>query len=766
MDQIKFPDFAKGLMSRSFKDSEESRAFLFSYRKSCTSEELLEIWSLVETHAKIKRDTQQRNSVTVFLYIWISLFWFTDFTSSQRKKLIDRFKEFPNSNDLKLLIIRLYKHKARGAIVLQQAANDITPRLKSSAPLIGGTTPKDPRKALLESISGSSTSLASNDSPHHSGNYSSNNFSANFTPPEPTILTDFFRWTPREIASSLAIQFDSLFVKLEPLEFLNRVNWGDKKKKRKYSSLDDMVGLFNKVSAWCVTEILTQKEISHQSIVIEKLLQVAQKSESLGNFDCALAILSGLNNFGIQRLRNLWDALPDRSHHAFATMEEMFAPVNNFRLYHEALMQRKPPVIPYIGIIMRDFTFMVETPVELQKDFHLSTGKILWNKWVWVANMQKEVYRLPVPMPLLNFVSKLNVIENDEDIHRISMQFTTRPEELFRRDSQSSASTALSVMTEDSSVHAGGRSRLHSIGSTSSRSSRNSTWREDGDLRKVLERKNTSHLTYDDRNVERKGLRHMNVVTAPKLVSVPWAAVEKFMQPEYESLMRSSEKGTLTTADARHLVVRAGSISADFISFFSNLLTPSEDFDSGKLLKAATRFLHEIGVSIGSGNARVFREKWLSQHTENMDPMSMIAAASIQSAHLGWGRWRVSSVSNNLDDLSFRIKYKLINSFEAVSWHTNTTLNICQLSAGYASGWLSESLGYPISVVEISCRATGSKHCAFIGCPKDLARTVIDEIKSDGDKIDMSNILIPVPLCHPTRSHLRVERGSHEEIRV
>ncbi|PRP88972.1 hypothetical protein PROFUN_02250 [Planoprotostelium fungivorum] len=704
--------------------------------KNCTPDRLLTLWEGLEAETKQRKDTQQRNSVLSFFLIWMSLFWFTDFSSKTRKRLIDRFQGFHNRNEFNLLLIRLYRNRERKPVVVSQTLEG---RLRTE--LQGkNTITITEKKSEHDSITpgGSMSNYDTIQSNHSTPSQA-----------EPTALSDFFRYTPREIASSLAIQFDQCFLQLEPVDFLNRIGWGVKKED-KSSALHDMVTLFNKTSGWVVTEILRQKDPVIQSGMVDKFLQIAKKSESLGNFDCALALLSGLNNFGVQRLRQLWDNLSDRSHAIFASLEELFSPVNNFRLYHDAVQQRKPPSIPYVGLIMRDFTFIVEGDAA-SRDHGLPAGRSMWLKWSWVTTLQKEFYRLPVPAALVDFMKNVQVIENDEDIHILSMQLANRSrDDISRHDSMSSASTMPTVHTEESFPNMDVRVRS----SISSRSSQLSPAEHHVRKNKAQFERQKSEKKYEDKMEKKNGddpskkpLRHLRLVTVNRAISGPWVSVEKTMDTIYDMTQRSTDKGSLLLAQTRHILIRSGSISVDLWSAFSSLF-PDQILTRSRADKGVQRLALEIGTAVGKGDATWFSRKFLQQ-LEQPDGLHFLAAASIQSALLGWGRWRISSVSSTLDQNHFRINYRLINSFESQSWSIANTSNVCQMSAGYASGWISTALGtylrFPVSVVEITCKTSGSKHCTFVGCPTQLVEQVTKEC-AQVESVDMETIHAPSQL--------------------
>eukprot|EP01117_Protostelium_nocturnum_P011636 TRINITY_DN422_c0_g1_i1.p1 TRINITY_DN422_c0_g1~~TRINITY_DN422_c0_g1_i1.p1 ORF type:complete len:1126 (+),score=391.72 TRINITY_DN422_c0_g1_i1:292-3669(+) len=797
-------DLAKAIISRSFRDSEETRAFLFAYRKQLSCVQLLETWDQLEGDAKNRKDDRYSNYFH-FLYTWISLFWFSDFDRMMRVRLMERFNSFPNrGNEFKLLIIKLYHNRNRGKEILvshqlpERSISDIlspsklkvfsnnlirmdlssslrhsarsTPNIFSSVyskPSDGSTTFNN----RDSTESGDNRSQTSNEessleviSKASKSNMEEESFST-FQKPETksiTILPDFIKWTPREIASSLTAQFFCAFLKLQPLDFLIKNGWGGVQQKS-FTALDEMISLFNKVSGWTVTEILNQGTPSGQLYILEKMIFVAQKCESLGNFDGALAILSGLNNFGIQRLKPLWDGLSDRPHTAFTNLDTLYSPVNNFRSYHEALNSRKGPMIPYVGIILRDFTFMAEndslsggskSSSSSTADVNLSLGRIFWQKWQWIQNIQKETFRLSVPPGLVDFISGINVIENDDDIYSRSLAaspggFT----EMQRHNSQSSSSTIKTEDTYNQNQEAANASRLRSasIGSRESRTSTHSHHVAEGGLQiKMLALSPSSSSSKVGNNGEesprginpkklksKKTLRHLRTCTVPRGYAVPFTMVDKIVEGIYGESQRSTEKGTLSLGENRCCVMRAASLGSDLywsLQIFNN--SEGDESSQQKNSLAVMKVLREIGNIVGRSDAHQYKNNWLASNPEIAEISHYLAVAPAHFAQQGWGRWRISTLSDSFEEEIFHISFKISNCFESESWLTfkgetphSSTQNVCHMTCGFASGYFSSILGFKTEIVEIACRATGHKTCIFVGSSSNnIEKAVSDAV--------------------------------------
>lgn len=170
-----------------------------------------------------------------------------------------------------------------------------------------------------------------------------------------------------------------------------------------------MIEMFNRISHWVINEILIQKEGALQRAVLQKMIRIAkviertrrcnspsQRLTKIGNFDATLAIVSGLNSFGIQRLRGLWSRLDERHSDDFNKLDALFLPVGNFRNYNAALAEHKGPLLPYVGVFLRDLTFVAENPsIDSNGKIDFSVCRSISDRCDVMMSYQKEAFRLP-----------------------------------------------------------------------------------------------------------------------------------------------------------------------------------------------------------------------------------------------------------------------------------------------------------------------------------------------------------------------------------
>ncbi|KAJ3339730.1 hypothetical protein HDU93_007846 [Gonapodya sp. JEL0774] len=189
-------------------------------------------------------------------------------------------------------------------------------------------------------------------------------------------LPEFIDMEPKEVALRLTLLEHEKFRRVRPIEFVLQI-WGDQKDTNvllETKNIREMIDSFNHVSYWAATEIVTQPEIKNRMKVVEKMIKIAKELRRLNNFNSLLAVVSGLNNSCVSRLKSTWEALPSKVIEARAELERVVNPEGNFGVYRGiySSFQRgdvdstgvssapasAKPFIPIFSLIMKDFLFV------------------------------------------------------------------------------------------------------------------------------------------------------------------------------------------------------------------------------------------------------------------------------------------------------------------------------------------------------------------------------------------------------------------------
>jgi predicted hydrocarbon binding protein len=227
-----------------------------------------------------------------------------------------------------------------------------------------------------------------------------------------------------------------------------------------------------------------------------------------------------------------------------------------------------------------------------------------------------------------------------------------------------------------------------------------------------------SYATFE---VIKMGLRF---VRTPKEMEPLFEKAEAYVKHYFEDEEKSPEMGTITISGQRYILIRAVSMSVEFMEFIKNKYP---GFDEEDAYDAAAKLLFDLGHSIGKTDARDFHA---SMKVE--DPVAKLSSGPVHFAFTGWAFVDIFPESRPTTDKNYYLVYDHPQSFEADSWITRKKTSkkpVCFMNAGYSSGWCEESFGVPLVAQEILCRAKGDNYCRFIMAHPDMISKFVEEYK-------------------------------------
>jgi len=181
-----------------------------------------------------------------------------------------------------------------------------------------------------------------------------------------------------ELGEQLTLIELKMFKAIREREFLN-LNWKKADHKRNARHIVKMVERFNKVSYWVATRIVRETDLKKRTSLLKRFIILADKSAELNNFNTLMEVLAGLNLYPIQRLKQTWGALSDKYKETMERLENLMENKQNYKNYRERLTRIKQngePVLPYLGVYLRDLTFIDEGNMTYTEDKLVNYEKI------------------------------------------------------------------------------------------------------------------------------------------------------------------------------------------------------------------------------------------------------------------------------------------------------------------------------------------------------------------------------------------------------
>jgi len=146
---------------------------------------------------------------------------------------------------------------------------------------------------------------------------------------------------------------------------------------------------------------------------------------AFNNFNTVMEIIAGLHMSSIQRLKKTWKALSSKYTVIFEEITKFISSEGNYRNYRVALTKVELPVNPYLGVFLRDLTFIEDgNPDFVEDDSLLNFEKMRMISGVLnqVRKYQSVPYMFePVPTIQEYIVNGTAVNLSDDALHKYSL---------------------------------------------------------------------------------------------------------------------------------------------------------------------------------------------------------------------------------------------------------------------------------------------------------------------------------------------------------
>ncbi len=222
-----------------------------------------------------------------------------------------------------------------------------------------------------------------------------------------------------------------------------------------------------------------------------------------------------------------------------------------------------------------------------------------------------------------------------------------------------------------------------------------------------------------------------DTVSVPDAIKPLFDEAQKTVGEYFRNLKMDPTRGTIEINDQRYVLVRASALSNDFLDTIQQLYA---DRGEKEALSIGKNFLFDIAHVIGMNDAKNFHQKM-----NLVDPIAKLSAGTVHFAYSGWAFVDILPESTPTPDENCYLIYNHPFSFEADSWirsEKKSDTPVCIMNSGYSSGWCEESFGFPLTAVEVTCKAKGDEHCTFIMSHPNKIQEHVNKFTSDSKYVN------------------------------
>jgi len=182
-----------------------------------------------------------------------------------------------------------------------------------------------------------------------------------------------------------------IFLKISTKEWLSG-SWNQSDRDTKSPHIRKMIHNFNEITRWVIYEVLEEQSTpKSRALVIRHFISIAdvvflsplffilfyflifdfffsfQRCRLEKNYNALQGIVSGLQSASVHRLQKSWNEVPKTNINIFRELEALVSPESNFESLRCKLLDVNPPCVPWIGLYLRDLTFVEDGNPNLQK---------------------------------------------------------------------------------------------------------------------------------------------------------------------------------------------------------------------------------------------------------------------------------------------------------------------------------------------------------------------------------------------------------------
>ncbi|KAM4611497.1 RAS guanyl-releasing protein 2-like isoform 2-T5 [Polymixia lowei] len=191
--------------------------------------------------------------------------------------------------------------------------------------------------------------------------------------------------------------------------------------------LERFITLFNSVSQWIQLMVLSKPTAPQRATVIAHFIRVAQKLLQLQNFNTLMAVVGGLSNSSISRLKDTQSHISAETNKIFNSLIDLVTSCGNYSQYRKRFSECSGFRFPILGVHLKDLIAVhVALPDWADKEktrVNLAKTQQLYAILQELTLIQTSPPNIDANTDLVNLLTvSLDQYHTEEEIYQISLQ--------------------------------------------------------------------------------------------------------------------------------------------------------------------------------------------------------------------------------------------------------------------------------------------------------------------------------------------------------
>uniref|UniRef100_A0A8C1BPJ2 RAS guanyl releasing protein 2 n=1 Tax=Cyprinus carpio carpio TaxID=630221 RepID=A0A8C1BPJ2_CYPCA len=191
--------------------------------------------------------------------------------------------------------------------------------------------------------------------------------------------------------------------------------------------LERFITLFNSVSQWIQLMVLSKPTAPQRAAVIAHFVRVAQKLLQLQNFNTLMAVVGGLNNSSISRLKETQAHISNETNKVFNSLLDLLTSCGNYSHYRRRFAECTGFRFPILAVNLKDLiavhVALADWTDPQKTRVNLTKTQQLYAILQELALVQNNPPNIEANTDLLNLLTvSLDQYHTEEEIYQLSLQ--------------------------------------------------------------------------------------------------------------------------------------------------------------------------------------------------------------------------------------------------------------------------------------------------------------------------------------------------------
>lgn len=236
---------------------------------------------------------------------------------------------------------------------------------------------------------------------------------------KPGLVGSLYDLSSDEIARHLTLIEFEVYSQIKPTEFFGQA-WAKPKYHHRAPSIRAMIDRFNMITKWITTEIVSEEKIRSRVKRYMKFIKIAQALRQMHNYHTLMAILGGLNEGPVYRLKFTKAELPPKFQQTMTELQNVMSADGSYNAYRLELASATPPCIPYIGVYLRDLTYFDEGAGGADGMINFKSKKNVYSVIQIIQKYQATPYPFKPNDRAYNHLKYIDGLD-DAELHKLSV---------------------------------------------------------------------------------------------------------------------------------------------------------------------------------------------------------------------------------------------------------------------------------------------------------------------------------------------------------